>query len=175
MGNGVRLFGVGSFALVGALGCAQQEEEWQFSRADMEAFVFGTYAGNYILPEETPIAMQLQVRPRDAVTRDLACASREFNDSEQGGTPGLDVRCDSTSSLAISGTLLVNDGSPPVDLDGWYTVFGSDLEEGNVWLTYRTSAATRLSVAYQIDRWKFCDIRTGDAYIGSCTIDARIQ
>jgi hypothetical protein len=141
----------------------------------MEAFVYGTYAGTYIPPEAGSIAMLLQVRPRDEATRDLACASREFSDAEQEGTPGLEVMCDPTTSLVISGTIQVNDGTPPVDLDGWYTVFGNTLDDGNVWLNYRSAASTRLNITYQADRWEFCDIRAGDTYVGSCTVDARIQ
>jgi hypothetical protein len=174
MGIRFSLFAIGLFSLVGLVGCAQEEDPFEFDRADMEALIFGTYQGTYIPPEETAVAMVLQVRPRDEATRDLACASREFAGSEQG-TPGLEVTCDSTSSLVISGTIHVNDGTVPVDVDGWYTVFGNTLDDGNIWLTYRNSASTRLNATYQLDRWQFCDIRTGDTYVGSCTIDARIQ
>jgi hypothetical protein len=174
MGYRVSLFGIGLFSLVGGLGCAPEEDPFEFDRADMEAFVYGNYAGTYIPPEEGGIAMLLQVRPRDEATRDLACASREFADTDDG-TPGLEVRCDPTSSLVISGSLLVNDGSAQVELDGWYTVFGNTLDDGNLWLTYRNTATTRLNVTYQADRWQFCDIRAGETYVGSCTIDARLQ
>ena len=176
MGHRVSLIGIGLFSLVGALGCAPEEQPFEFGRADMEAFVFGTYSGTYIPPEKSGIAMLLQVRPRDAVTRDLAesCATREFSDADNG-TPGLEVKCDATSTLVISASLLVNDGTAQVELDGWYTVFGNTLDDGNLWLTYRTAASTRLNVTYQADRWQFCDIRAGETYVGSCTIDARIQ
>jgi len=175
MGHRVSLFGIGLFSLAGGLlGCTQEVEPFEFDRADMEAFVYGTYAGTYIPPEETAIALVLQVRPRDEATRHLGCASREFADSHDP-VPGLEIKCNATTSLSISGTLHVNDGSAPVDLDGWFTVYGSDLQEGNVWLNYRTSAATRLSVAYQVDRWQFCDIRAGETYVGSCTLDGRVQ
>jgi hypothetical protein len=175
MGNRIPLLRIGLCSLVGALGCAPEEETFEFGRADMEAFVYGAYAGTYIPPEEVAIALVLQVRPRDEATRHLACASREFSDSEQPGTPGLEVMCDSTTSLDISGTLHVNDGTTPVELDGWFTVFGTSFGDANVWLNYRNLPTTRLNISYQADRWQFCDIRNGDAYVGSCTIDSRLQ
>jgi hypothetical protein len=174
MGHRVSLIGIGLCSLVGALGCEPEEHPFEFGRADMEAFVYGTYSGTYIPPEASGIAMLLAVRPRDEATRNLACATREFADTDNG-TPGLEVACDPTSSLAISASLLVNDGTAQVELDGWYTVFGNTLDDGNLWLTYRAAASTRLNVTYEADRWRFCDIRAGETYVGSCTIDARIQ
>jgi len=83
-----------------------------------------------------------------------------------------------TSSLALSATLSLGDGSSPEELDGSFWVMGRTLGGGELSLEYRGLAQTL--VATQADGgWSTCavmaDVADSRTALGSCTLDARAE
>jgi len=166
---------LGGLSLALALGgCAQNDEpDWQFDRADMEGAVFGTWKGTFTPTDGQTVPLQLQVRAQDEPVRSLSCGSRNFSAGE--ATPGLGARCIESSSLKLSGTLTIDDGSEAEELDGSFYVIGTRFDSGDLDLFYRDSANHGLSAEFQKEAWISCGLRASEIKAGTCTLDERVE
>jgi hypothetical protein len=159
-----------------SLGCANDEEEFQYSRADMEAAVFGTWTGTFTQDGTTAVPLTLEIREYVDGVRPPACAQRNFSDGS--GTPGLDVRCSASSTLNLTATLVVEDAGLVAEFYGDFTVGGLTLTGGDLSL-YDASATPstldgRLYATLVGDTWESCRYG-GEKILGDCTLDARIE
>jgi hypothetical protein len=159
---------------LGALGCADEDEEFQYDREDMEAAVFGTWTGTHTANDGTAVAMQLEIRSHDEPARSLACEDRNFSD--HSATPGLALACSPGSTLAVSATLVVDGAaeSPP-DLDGYFDVAGLTFSGGSLSLLDRATGTGFLTALLKGEKWEECRYGVGAQVTGSCTLDSRIQ
>jgi hypothetical protein len=152
------------------LGCSNDEEEFQYDREDMEAAVFGTWTGSYTLEGSTAVPLTLDIRARDDVARAPACNQRSF--SEQSATPGLELRCGSGSSLAVSATLVVDGDDSPTEFTGYFDVNGLTFTGG--YLSLQSSSEALMAELHD-GAWRSCRHGEGAATDASCTLDARVE
>jgi hypothetical protein len=154
------------FLGVMSVGCSSEDEEFEFGRADMEAAVFGTWTGTVTPPGETAAPLTLEIRARDDVARDLACASRNFESA-----PGLEMQCSTDTTLAVSATLVAGDGASPTELDGDFIVGGTTFSGGDLQLLDRGSIKSRVLAIQEGGAWTWCEV----VDLGDCTLDARVE
>ena len=160
--------------LVTPLGCTKEEEEFQYDREDMEAAVFGTWTGTFTPEDATVASLTLDIRAHDDVARAPACAQRNFSDDS--GTPGLELRCGSGSTLAVSATLVIEGDDSPTEFDGYFDVGGLTFTGGYLSLTGRGSeASTALMSEQDHGAWKGCRYGEGATLLGTCTLDTRVE
>jgi hypothetical protein len=160
--------------LAAAAGCsANDEPDWQYGRADMEAAVFGTWTGTYTPEGGTAVPLALEIRASDEPARSLSCGSRSFAHTE--GTPGLALRCSEASTLALSGTLSFEGGSKYEALEGSFSVYSTEFYGGSLGLGYVNSADVRLDAELSDGAWSVCRMFRAPGPIGSCTLDARAE
>ena len=79
------------------------------------------------------------------------------------------------SSLSISGTLVIDDGSDAEELDGTFTIFGTELVYGDVWFDYRDSSLQSLQAEFRDGGFTACQLRAGETSPGSCTLEERVE
>jgi hypothetical protein len=161
------------FFLLGLAGCGPDDPEYDFDRADMEAEVFGTWSGSLELEGELAQAYTLDIRARDEPSRSLACGERRFSSD---GESSRSLACMQSTTLEISATLTMADGSDSADLDGSFYVYGRTLGAGGLELQYR-NVDRYLTVEQQNDMWRFCRLYAGSPSlgVGTCTLDARTE
>ena len=166
---GLLSLGISVLALT-SVGCAGDEEEFQYDREDMEAAVFGTWTGTFTRENSTAVPLTLDIRARDDVARAPACNQRSFSDGS--GTPGLELRCGSGSSLAVSAMLVVDGDDSPTDFVGYFDVNGLTFTGG-----YLSLASSSEALMAELDHgaWKGCRHGEGAAIGATCTIDSRVE
>ena len=169
-------FGVSlSLALTGcSLMTAEQDEpDWQYAQEDMEAAVFGTWTGT-LTPESGSLsALTLVVRSRDESVRQLSCGSRTFADNDS--TPGLGVTCVESSSLQLSATLTIGEGTDSREFDGAFDVLGTTLHHGELRLGDAVVENGHLWARWDDGAWSYCELWMNEAMNGTCTLDERAE
>ena len=161
---------------LGLPGCSGNEEpDWQYDQADMEAAFFGTWSGTITPTDEEAAPLTVTIRSHDDVARALACGDRDFSGGE--ATPGLGARCIESTSLVVSGTV-VGDGGD-ADADGWIYAFGVSLDDADLYLDYRSSASRTMRVYWEHGVWSHCEIHDGgypnEGIAATCTLDERVE
>ena len=158
------------FSVSLSVGCGggDDEEDYRYERADIETAVFGTWRGSWEpVDGSEATAFELEIRASDGDLGSM-CGNRTL--------AGLRPQCVATSSMAVSGTVSLMDGSEPVDLDGGITVPGLDLSE--VWVSLTRDGAPFGVVADWSSTeggWSFCRADDGNGgIIAGCTLTERV-
>lgn len=158
-------------------GCSGNEEpDWQYDQADMEAAFFGTWSGTITPTDEEAAPLTVTIRSHDDVARAPACGNRDFSSDET--TPGLGARCIEVTSLAVSGTI-VGDGDESEDGDGSISSLGVSLDNADFHLVYRNSTSRTMRVYWEHGVWSHCSIVDGEypneGMVATCTLDERVE
>jgi hypothetical protein len=85
------------------------------------------------------------------------------------------LRCTEESSLSVSGTLALDDGSDAKELDGAFTITGTELVYGDLWFSYRDSSLESLAASFRDGGFTTCQLRAGETSPGTCTLDERVE
>jgi len=161
--------------VLGLAGCGGNEEpDWQYDQADIEAAVFGTWSGTITPVDAEAVAFTVTIRSHDDVTRTPQCGERNLSDDE--ATPGLGARCVATTSLALSATV-VGDGTESEEADGSFRAMGETFGYGDLNLYYRSSTTRYLVAEYQDGTWAHCNVRGAENanIVAACTLDERVD
>ena len=157
------------FSVSLSVGCGggDDEEDYRYERADIETAVFGTWRGSWEpVDGSESTAFELEIRASDGDLGSM-CGNRTLG--------GLRPQCVATSSIAVSGTVSLRDGSEPVELDGGITVPGLTLSE--VWVSLTRDGAPFGVVAdwTEAEGWSFCRADDGNGgIIAGCTLTERV-
>jgi hypothetical protein len=154
-------------------GCSGNDEpDWQYGQADMEAAFLGTWSGTITPTDKEAAPLTVTIRSHDDVARAPACGNRDFSGDE--ATPGLRTRCLEVTSLAVSGTV-VGDGDESEDGDGWISSYGLSLDSADFWLEYRSSQSRVMRASWNEGVWSHCTILDGEypneGSVATCTLD----
>lgn len=159
-------------ALNGCGGSGEEEEEFEFGKADMESALHGTWVGTWGPAdgsETTPFELVIHA-PSEPGTR-MACGTRTIAESE----PGLSPQCGTVTQLGVSGTATVADSEVgPVELDGYASTFSRIFNHAELELS-RESAPFRLVASWDEEEgFTHCAAFAPDgAALASCTLDER--
>jgi hypothetical protein len=156
--------------LVVGCGGGEEGDDFKYDGADVQAALFGSWQGTW-LPANGDAAsdLELEIRAPDEAPLGSRCGDRTL------GSTGLSPQCTPTSSMSVSGTVSVADGSDPVDLDG--TIFVPSLILSEAWVSLTRDGAPLLVNAQWTDAegWVQCTAQgpTGET-LAACTFDAHV-
>ncbi|HEY3498154.1 MAG TPA: hypothetical protein VGK73_25825, partial [Polyangiaceae bacterium] len=153
-------------------GCSSAEDEDQFTYdgADMQALVVGTWTGDFRLGQADASSLTLELDSiNDPESRELACGNRTFS------TPGETFRptCVSGSTLLLSGVLEVADGSlPTTELRGEFSIWSLNLDGGNLSLRSSDDGVSLSADRDESGAWTTCRVQVSGSAIG-CSLKER--
>jgi hypothetical protein len=157
-------------ALTACGGPDEDQDEFEFGKADMEASFHGIWVGTWTPQDGAPSPFQLSIRSPDEPALRGACGSRALGD---GAEPSLSPLCLTMTTLGVSATVTIEDGTTdPIDLDGFAETGGSKLTNASIELS-REGAPFSLFASWN-DESGFTECSAfgeGGAAFATCTLE----
>jgi len=171
------VFGV-SIMLFGC-GPSEEEAEFNYGEAEIEALVVGTWSGAWRNTPDSTARFTLDVARPATPDQRASCTSRTFSTSSVTEGPGQRVACGPTTDMNLEATLTIDDGSLELaSLAGHVMIAGEELKGASLWLG---SEDLRLEAIYDHSARSWRDCRATPppgpeprGPIAECTLEQRV-
>jgi hypothetical protein len=163
-----------SVVLVGC-GPSEEEAEFAFGEAEMEALVVGKWSGAWLDTPDSTARFTLDVRRPPPPDSRTSCTSRAFSARSGMEGPGQRVACGPNTDMHLEATLEVDDASlEPASLAGSVNVSGDTLRGAGLELVDE-KIELGATYGYGVRSWHDCQarMRETNAVFAECTLEER--